>query len=210
MKTITKIFCVLATVFLLAAPQANAADTPTEPKDIIAKFNDTLLSVMKRANSLGYHGRYRTLDPVLSNSFDFPFMIRYAVGQSWKTFSDEQKQDLAKAFSDFTIATYADRFNGYSGETFAITDSRNSPRDTHLVMTELTKKDGEKVKLNYLMHQTEKGWRIIDIFLKGSISELATKRSEYASTIKKSGYLGLVSSIKAKIAILQAQRPTSQ
>ena len=38
----------------------------------------------------------------------------------------------------------------------------------------------------------------MDIFLKGSISELATKRSEYNMTVKREGFEGLVSKINAK------------
>jgi hypothetical protein len=69
---------------------------------------------------------------------------------------------------------------------------RQTPRQTQLVNTELVKKSGKAIKLNYLMRENGHGWRIIDVFLKGSISELATKRSEFSSTIKKHGFSGLM------------------
>lgn len=209
MKQFAKLLQATIIGLLLIAPQAHASEK-SEPnksaEEVIEKFNATLLDVMKRAKVLGYHGRYATLDPVLSKIFDFPFMIRYAVGQSWKSLSKEQKQDLTKAFARFTIATYADRFNGYSGEKFNIVKVQDSPRNTQLVKTELIKSKGDKVKLNYLMRDNGRGWQIMDIFLKGSISELATKRSEYNGTIKKEGFHSLINRINEKTAIIQAQR----
>lgn len=198
---------------LLVAPQVQATEKPAaedKARQVIAKFNATLLDVMKRAKVLGYHGRYATLDPVLTKSFNFGFMIQYAVGQSWKSFNEDKKQDLTTAFARFTIATYADRFNGYSGERFTITASQKAPRNTRLIKTKLIKKDGKPVKLNYLMRKTGEDWRIIDIFLKGSISELATKRSEYNTTVKKEGFHGLINRINEKTAIIQAQRSSAK
>ena len=134
-------------------------------------------------------------------------MIEYAVGRSWKSFNEDQQKKLVKAFSRFTIATYADRFNGYSGESFRIVKAVKSPRNTRLIKTELIKKNGKAIRLNYLLRNTGKGWQIMDIFLKGSISELATKRSEYNMTVKRQGFDGLIGKINAKTAILQAQSP---
>ncbi|MBL24251.1 MAG: hopanoid biosynthesis protein HpnM [Rhodospirillaceae bacterium] len=213
MKLIAKLLQTMVVGLLLTAPQALASEKPADnasAKQVIEKFNTTLLHVMKRAKVLGYHGRYASLDPVLSKTFDFPFMIQYAVGQTWKSLSDDQKHDLTKAFARFTIATYADRFNGYSGEQIKIVKAQAAPRDTRLIKTELIKKNGKAIKLNYLMRNNGHGWQIIDIFLKGSISELATKRSEYNATAKNEGFHGLISRINEKTAIIQAQRSSSK
>jgi phospholipid transport system substrate-binding protein len=204
MKRFSKFLYTTAICFLVIAPSAHSAEKAGSV-EVIQGLNETLLDVMKRAKNLGYHGRYKTLEPVLSKAFDFPFMIQYAVGQPWKEISEDQKKELISAFSNFTIATYADRFNGYSGEQFTIVGSRNAPRNTKLVNTKLIMKKGKAIKLNYLMRDNGQGWQIMDIFLKGSISELATKRSDYNSTIKNEGFHSLISKIKEKTAIIQAQ-----
>jgi len=204
MKRFSKFLSTTAICFLMFAPSAHSAEKAGST-EIIQSLNDTLLDVMKRSKKLGYHGRYKTLEPVLSKAFDFPFMIQYAVGRPWKEISEDQKKELISAFSNFTIATYADRFNGYSGEQFTIVDSRNAPRNTKLVNTKLILKKGKAIKLNYLMRDKGNGWKIMDIFLKGSISELATKRSDYNLTIKNEGFHSLISKIKEKTAIIQAQ-----
>ena len=60
------------------------------------------------------------------------------------------------------------------------------------------------------MRKNERGWQIIDIFLKGSISELATKRSEYNATVKKNGLNGLIARIKERTVAIKAQNSKSK
>jgi phospholipid transport system substrate-binding protein len=68
------------------------------------------------------------------------------------------------------------------------------------VNTQLVRPRDEPIALNYLMHQTEEGPRVIDVFLKGAFSELATKRSEYAAVIQREGFPALVSRLEDRIA----------
>jgi phospholipid transport system substrate-binding protein len=177
------------------------ADTATA---LIKQFNDALLATMQSAEKLGYTGRYEKLAPVLESTFDMNFMTQYSAGRYWRKLTTEQKKKLVGAFSRLTIATYANRFNGYSGERFRILSEETPREGNRLVNTELVKSDGEPVKLNYLLRETKAGWRVIDIFLKGAISELATKRSEYSSTLGNEGFDGLMAIFEQKINGLNA------
>lgn len=190
--------------FLIAGPLL-ASVTADEPKTVISKFNLALLQSMQRADALGYKGRLEKLAPVIRDSFDLHFMIRYSAGRHWKKLTDAQQEILASMFSDLTIATYADRFDGYSGEKFEIVTVQEARKGLKLVKTVLQKSDGERIRLDYLLRQNEKSWRIIDIFLKGRISELSTKRSEYSATLKRHGYDGLIEILKKKIGLLGAR-----
>jgi phospholipid transport system substrate-binding protein len=194
---------IVATAFLVAGASARAADSAVPQ---IKRLNDTLLGTMQSASSLGYEGRYKKLEPVIKSTFDLAFMTQYSAGRHWRQLTDAQKKALTDAFTRLTVATYANRFNGYSGEKFTVT-SEDTPREGNkLVRSELTKSDGEVIKLNYLMRQTKEGWRVIDIFLKGTISELATKRSEYSSALDNQGFDGLMSIFQQKISGLQAAK----
>lgn len=192
-----------AAVTLLASLPVRAADTAIP---LITRLNEALLSTMQSADSLGYEGRYKKLAPVIKSTFDLGFMTQYSAGRHWRQLTDAQKKTLTDAFARLTIATYAHRFDGYSGEKFVVV-SEKTPRDgNRLVLTELIKSDGEAIKLNYLLRQTKDGWRVIDIFLRGTISELATKRSEYSSTLGNQGFDGLMAIFEQKIAGLQAAK----
>lgn len=186
----------------LAAPVAGEAGPAVQVKTVDA----ALLDAMKRAKELGFEGRYKLLEPVLSQAFDFAYMAEISVGRYWKKLDDAQKQALVKAFSEMSLATYAARFDGYSGEKFEVGDMRDGPRGTKLVSNRLIKSDGEAVPLNYLLRQEDNGgWRIIDVLLEAKYSELATKRSEYTSVIDNQGFDKLLQLLGDKAAELRAK-----
>ena len=65
---------------------------------------------------------------------------------------------------------------------------------------------GEDVELSYRLHDTNAGWRIVDVYLKGTVSELALRRAEYASVIDRSGFDELVATLRKRIGDLEAGR----
>lgn len=169
-------------------------------KQTVETLYDTLTATMKNADSLGYKGRYEKLEPVLRKTYDFPFMIRWIMGENWNKLDEDQRSQLTDAFARMSISTYADRFDSYSGEKFVIDQVQQGRRDTLLVKTRLVQSSGEPVKLDYLMHKTGDGWRIIDVFAKGTFSEIATRKSEYGSIYQRQGFDGLLSLLRKKIA----------
>jgi phospholipid transport system substrate-binding protein len=108
-------------------------------------------------------------------------------------------------FSRYTISVYANRFDGFNGERFTVDpDPTQSPNGT-LIQSALVKSDGDKIALNYLMRQGEGGaWQAIDVYLSGTISELATRRSEFIGVIQQSGADGLVKLLEQRTAALRS------
>jgi phospholipid transport system substrate-binding protein len=76
------------------------------------------------------------------------------------------------------------------------------------VRTRLRKADGETVRLDYLLRQFDSQWLIIDVLAKGSYSELATRRSEYISVLKREGFEGLIAKLDRKVAELMQKSAT--
>ena len=83
---------------------------------------------------------------------------------------------------------------------FRVQEPIEGPRDSIIVKTRIVKDDGEKIALNYVMREYNGQWKIIDIFLKGTFSELATRKSEYSSLIRDGGFPKLIASMKEKTA----------
>lgn len=197
------------TFALFFAAPATAA--PSEPANIIETFHATLLQVMKDAKALGFEGRYRTLAPAIQETFHLRSMSRAVTGRrNWKRFSAAEKDDFASAFSDLVTATYAHRFDGYSGQSFRVLETASLRPGTVLVKTHIdgtqqTRRRQKNTKLNYLVRRFDDGWRAIDIYLKGSISEVATKRSEYAKILRERGVNVLVKEIRKKVTSLKAE-----
>jgi phospholipid transport system substrate-binding protein len=190
----------LLALTLLATP---AFAEPLQPQAVIESFYRTLLDVMKQGGALGFSGRYSHLKPAIEQAFNLPLMSRLSIGPQWQTFNPELQQKLTEAFSDFTISTYANRFDGYSGEHLEVLPQTTQAGGGTIVQTRLIKSDGEPVTLNYLMRETNGSWQIVDVFLSGTISELATRRSEFTSVLRRDGAQGLLDLLERRIADLR-------
>ncbi len=189
-----------AAAILRAAPEA-AADMAASAT--IAQFYDGLLAVMKEAKRLAFDQRYARLSPIIERAFDLGLMTRIAIGPAWPQFRPEQQLRLTEAFSRFTVSEYAGRFDDYGGERFEVDPDPAANPNGVVVQSRLVKPSGEKIVLNYLMRQGSAGWRVIDVYLSGTISELATRRSEFARVLQNSGADGLVRVLEQRSAALR-------
>ncbi len=199
MRLIIALVLVAAVAF---APSLRADETPAQT--VVQSLHDALLDVMQAADALGFDGRRDYLDPVMSEVFDMPLIARASVGSHWRKASDIEKQRLVKIIARLSVSTYASRFDGFSGESFRILSEEPAPRGTRLVGTEIVKADGDPVRLDYLVRESNDGWRIVDVYLDGFYSELALRRADYASTLSASGFHGLIAQLEKKIAAIEA------
>ena len=179
----------------------SAAALAVNPQDNVRGFYDTLLTTMRNGPTLGQSGRYVRLAPVVDRVFDVPSMTRLAVGPTWATLPPAQQQQLIDAFRHYVAATYADRFDSYSGQQLQVTGERPYKADV-IVQTKIVKSDGDTTTLDYLMHQNQGSWQISDVFLDGTISQLAIQRSEFHSILRREGVDGLVMALNRKVDLL--------
>jgi class 3 adenylate cyclase len=64
--------------------------------------------------------------------------------------------------------------------------------------------NGEPVNVDYMMRRQGDSWLISDVYLDGAISEVATRRSEFAAILKSQGIDGLIAALNRKADILTA------
>jgi phospholipid transport system substrate-binding protein len=164
----------------------------------IRAYCDALLDTMKHAKELGVQGRYDKLAPVVRATFDLSAMTRIAVGPDWPSIPPERQAALIEGFARMTIATYANRFDGYSGERFDVDPTTEARRADRIVRTKLVHPDGQSELLNYLMRGSGDAWKAVDVYLSGTISELATRRSEFGAVLKAGGPEALIDSLRQR------------
>jgi phospholipid transport system substrate-binding protein len=141
---------------------------------------------------------------VLEGSFDLEFMAKKSIGRSWKKLSEDDQARWLETFERLTCANYAGRFHGYSGQAFETGDVAPGSHETMMVRTTLRNPDGDDVDLNYRLIDTERGWRIIDVYLDGTVSELALRRAEYSTVLKREGFEKLLEDVDRRVAKLAA------
>ena len=187
-----RISIALVVALALAAPMTAARADAVDPAvPAVQSFYATLLDCMKNAKSLGAQGRYDKLKPSVEKSFELGTMIKYAVGPSWDTASADDQKALTNAFAHMTIAQYAGNFDGYDGEKFTVEPQADIRGNDHYVKTALVTKD-QTIAFIYRMRQFGGQWKIIDILLDGSISQLSVYRSDFSSTLKNGDPQALV------------------
>lgn len=191
----------LALLLAVAAVPHPGAATAASGGQIVQSLYDTLLSTMKSGGTLGQSGRFARLEPAIRRSFDLPFMARLSVGPAWAGLSPGQRQQVTESYGRYISAIYADRFDSYAGQKLQVTGEQPAPSGV-MVNSRIIKSDGEPVTVNYLMHQTGGTWLIADIYLDGTISELATRRSEFAAIIRSQGVDGLIEALNRKADML--------
>ena len=197
-------FVLSSLLAIWAFKSAAAADAGGEPAAVIQHFYDDLLAVMKEASKLSFDQRYQRLAPTISQTYNLALMSRLAVGPEWAQLQPAQQQAVTEAFSRYTISIYANRFDGYSGERFAVDPNPAANPNGVIVQSSLTKSNGDKVALNYLMRQSDDGaWQVIDVYLSGTISELATRRSEFSSVLQQGGADALINLLDRRVAALR-------
>src|SRR6266567_2601506 len=169
--------------------------------DTVQGLYDALLGTMKNGRTLGQSGRFTQLEPVIRRSFDIASMTRLAVGPSWASLTEAQRQQVMESFGRYISAIYADRFDSYAGQKLQVTGEQPNAAGV-MVRSQIVKANGEPVKVDYMMRRNGEGWLISDIYLDGAISEVATRRSEFSAILKTGGVDGLIAVLNRKADML--------
>jgi phospholipid transport system substrate-binding protein len=179
--------------------QPDARGDEVAPPATATGLCNALLAAMKQGPSLGFAGRKELLGPEIRNDLDLALMTRIVVGPCWKTLAPSDCDQLVEAFSEYSIDTYADQFSSYSGQRFEVDPNPTpTPKGDTIVHTKLFTGGADPVQLDYLMRKTGDRWRIIDVYLNGTISQMAARRSEYSGILSQGGAPALVALLRKK------------
>jgi phospholipid transport system substrate-binding protein len=190
----------LAIAFTLVATAAVAGD-PAAAR--IEAFDTALTSVMKQGPALGPKGRFHRLESVVEDAFDLPLMTRFAVGPGWAQMSDADHQALIRAFGRLTAASYAHNFDRFAGERFQVDPTVQTRGPDKVVQSRLIPTDRGPVNLTYRMRLSGGQWKIVDVYY-DAISQLTTRRSDFAAPLAAGGAKGLLAHLdQASAKLLQ-------
>lgn len=187
-----------AAIVATAAPALAQASDPAAAT--VDALDNALIATMKAGASAGLKGREAKIGPAIDRAFDLPLMTRLAVGPSWNAIASADRTALVAAFRRMTVAQYASNFDGFSGQSFAIAPKVETRGGDKLVRTTLKNPKGGDVAIAYRLRQSGGGWKIIDVFYKNSISQVATRRSDFASVLQKGGAKALIAHLNALAA----------
>ncbi len=180
----------LALPALLVRPAMAAPADPAE--QTVEALDNGLLAILHAGAAAGQAGRARAIGPVVDRAFDLPLMTRLAVGPQWLGISAYDQAGLIAAFRAVTIAQYAHNFDGFSGQRFAVTGPVETRGLDRLVRTVLSSPGDGPEQLGYRLRENGGQWRIIDVYFRNGISQLSTRRSDFAEVLAKGGAPALI------------------
>ncbi len=174
----------------------NSADQQAAQK-IVEEFQNELIATMQAGQKLGFQGRYQQLESAIKNSHDLVKIARIVVGREWKQLSEEQQTRLVDAFSHLSVSTYAYNFKQYDREQFKFLGQEETTRGGVIIHSVLLIPSDKDVKFDYMLKKKGDKWKIINIIANG-VSDLALRRSEYTSVLKRQGFEALIDKIDSK------------
>lgn len=183
-------FIMSAAALGLAAPLAAQASDPARAP--VQALDDGLLAIMKGGSALGTAGRAARIGPVVDQTFDIALITRLSVGPDWLKVAPADQTALVAAMRRLTVAQYAANFSSYGGESFTIDPKVDARGADRLVRTTLGSARGDPVAIGYRLRESGGKWRIVDVYYKNAISQLATRRADFAAIFEKGGAKALI------------------
>src|SRR5262249_650338 len=182
----------VASVMVLLGTLPVRAQAQSAAAARIQAYYQELMPTIQQAGRLTVRERDKRFAPAITGFFDLPTMTRLAVGPPWKSFSPAQQAAAQHAFARFIVADYASQITDYSGGSFVVDPQQNTAArgggGGEGGKRRVRQGGGRTVRINYV----GRGGRVIDVYLNGTISDLATRRDEFASIIASGGADGLI------------------
>jgi phospholipid transport system substrate-binding protein len=179
--------------------QSAAASEVTAP---VEQLCAGLTTIMKAGKNASFRQRFETIAPVIGRTFDIQAILRQIIGPRWGSLPADQQSALADAFRRYTIASYVANFDIYSGQRFDISPAVRAIGNDRVVETRIATPGGKEHALDYVLRQESGSWKVVDVLAEGSISRVASQRSEMRSLLADGSGAGLLVSLRQKTAEL--------
>lgn len=180
-----------------AIAQSPAQTPPTGASATVARLNEAILALMQGAGRQPPRERFQRFLPVLRETFDLEAALRVAAAPYYDRAGEAERQRALEAFARRSAAQYVDRFDQEEGRRITIVGERPGTRGMVLVDTNLERPGKAPVRLSYLLRPEGGRWRILDVLAKGTVSQLATQRSEFQSALRRGGLPALAQDLDA-------------
>ncbi len=138
---------------------------------------------------------------IVKNTYNAEKMITKIIGDTWKKTNKKDQQEIVIIFQEYIAKNYFKRFKKISSPIFKYKESKKINEKLMLIKTILVV-DKEEVSVNYLLIFDKNQWKIFDVLLAGSISEIATKKSEFSSFISDGKISPLIDALKKQNSVL--------
>ena len=172
------------------------SETKSESK-VLESVNALHESLIKISNKKIKSKNLALMDDVVKNSYDLEKMGKMIIGVKWKKVEIKMQKEFIDVFKRFISVNYLRRFNKINDLDFEHQSVRVIEDKFRLAGVILIA-DNERIKIDYLLSFNNDQWKIFDVLLDGSISEIATKKSDFKKIINEEGVSGLIKNLSVR------------
>ena len=144
----------------------------------------------------------KKVQSVISNTYNIERMLALIIGEVWKKSISKDQMALKKVFEEYIAKNYILRFKNIKSLEFGKLEINQAGKNYRMAKTKLIINSKDIVPLNYLLDQTNNSWKIFDVLIDGSISEIATKKSEFKSFTNQDDLKPLLEALQKKNSTL--------
>ena len=182
-------------ISVLIFSHTNSNETLTSK---IKLLQDVLIQISEDSNQES--NNLKKIKQVVEQVYNNKKMLKIIVGEKkWQELNDNEKEDLYETFLEYISLSYIKRFSKIDDPRFELIKFKKIGEKFNLVETNLIISSEEKIMIHYLFSKVDNDWKVFDVLLEGTISEIATKKSEFKKIIDENGVSSLASSIRKKI-----------
>ena len=176
-----------------APAPAAAAAAPASAGDPAAMVRETAQGMLDELDK--HRDEYRRdsakvaalVDKWLMPHFDTETSARVVLGQFWRSATPDQRQRFIDAFYHSLLINYGDSLVEFTSDRLKIYPSRLEPgATTATVRTEVRRRNGDTVSVNYSLRMTPQGWKAWDVVIDG-ISYVKSYREDFGAQIENQG-----------------------
>ena len=145
---------------------------------------------------------YSLINELVIPHFDFVSMSKWVLGKTnWKNANASQQDQFVSEFRTLLVRTYAKALLEYSQQEIMYLPVESDPNtNIAMVKTEIQQPGSKTVPINYTMHVSGGGWKVIDVVVDG-ISLVATYRGSFATEIRQNGLDALIRQLAERNAV---------
>ena len=169
---------------------AGQADDPAVAR--IQAFYDGLQSATAQADP---KQRLAAVSDAVMRTFDIAAVTRLSIGPQWSKIPAERQASLQETFGRYFVATYASQLGKASGSRFEVLPTSEQRTGGRLVRTRVIDPEGKATPVDYVVNADGK---VVDIYLGGTVSMLAARRSEFDAALKAGGPDGLEAHLRKR------------
>ncbi len=168
-----------------------------DPINTVNELHEGLVKVSKKEMY-----DYKKFMPIINDTYDIEKMLNMILGNAWKNSNLEEKNEVSLAFAEYITKNYLKRFIKIKDVKFKIEENKRKKNKFIMINTTLTPNNKDAVSINYLLSNKNGRWKIFDVLLAGSVSEIATKKSEFSSFLKDGKIKNLIDALNKKNSTL--------